>query len=464
METPQPAYLTAPEGSTSAYAEAIELVQACELHLDPWQQVALRAAMATQPDGRWAAMEFGLVVPRQNGKGSVMEAKVLHSLFRSPARLLLWSAHEFKTASEAFLRIKDAITHNDDLLDLVERFRTGHGDEAIELRDGTRLRFVARSRGSGRGFSGDELFLDEAYALTMQQVAAILPTLSARPNPQVWYASSAPLEDSEVLRKVMRRGRSGEPGLGYVEYSAPDDAHSADVAARHAANPSPRIGQDFLDAEYRAMGDSPEYRRERLGIVDLSTVLNPAIDSKAWLAGKQVASMDDLRDRVACVIEVGMDGQSVSLVAAARDGEKVRVEPVADWPTVAAARAELQDLLGRVRPVKLGWYPDGPGATLMASLSALRGVTLAPLRAERPAIAMGFAEAVASGQLLHSDDPLLSAQVADAEKKYSGDRWTFQRQGSGQVHVLEAAAGAVHLARSTRARGSTRRGVLLPAA
>ena len=80
------------------------------------------------------------------------------------------------------------------------------GAESIELKNGKRLRFIARTGGSGRGFTADLVILDEAYALGDAEMAALLPTLSARPNPQIWYTSTAGLPTSVQLGRVRERG------------------------------------------------------------------------------------------------------------------------------------------------------------------------------------------------------------------------------------------------------------------
>jgi hypothetical protein len=43
------------------------------LFLDLWQQRCCRG-VGCPPDGKWAASRVGLVVPRQNGKGAILEA------------------------------------------------------------------------------------------------------------------------------------------------------------------------------------------------------------------------------------------------------------------------------------------------------------------------------------------------------------------------------------------------------
>lgn len=267
----RPRLLAEPAGVvSSAGREAVELAALAGLTLDPWQAYALEVALGERADGRWAAFEVGVVVPRQNGKGSILEARELAGLFLFGERLILHSAHEFKTAAEAFLRVKALVDNTDELRRQVARIRTSHGDEGIELTSGARLRFVARSRGSGRGFSGDCVILDEAYNLGPEAMGALLPTLSARPNPQVWYTSSAPMSSSVQLHAVRRRALAGgSERLAYLEWSAPDGCEPADRAMWALANPALglRVQPEFVAAEVDAMPVS-EFRRERLGIPD----------------------------------------------------------------------------------------------------------------------------------------------------------------------------------------------------
>src|SRR5262249_56902333 len=122
-------------------------------------------------------------------------------------------------AAEAFLRIRHLIEGSPEFSAEVSRIRTTTGAEAVELKDGKRLRFVARSSGSGRGFSSDLVILDEAYKLGDQEMAALLPTLNARPDPQVWYTSTAGSPESVQLGRGGGRGvAGGGPGPGGVEW------------------------------------------------------------------------------------------------------------------------------------------------------------------------------------------------------------------------------------------------------
>src|SRR5690606_18071339 len=232
----------------------------------------------------------------------------------------------------------------------VARVRTAAGSEGIELTNGARLRFIARSRGAGRGFSADCILLDEAYALTDEQMSAILPTLSARPNTQTWYTSSAPLPDSVVLRRLMRRGREGAPGLTYLEWCADDDADSDDEQAWRQANPAlgTRLSLEAVRRERDAMTDE-DFRRERLGIVDLDDVRQwQVIREHQWMA-RRVDRLQ-LRDPVAIAADVTPDRTWAAIGAAGqllngsgRGVELVDHRPGTSWVIPALKRlSEVQ--------------------------------------------------------------------------------------------------------------------------
>jgi len=150
----RPRVFTAPSYTSSAGQEAVELAAHAGLVLDDWQQHALHVGLGERADGSWSAFEVAVNVPRQNGKGGIIEARELAGLFLLGERLILHSAHEFKTSIEAFRRIVALVTNTDGLRKRVKAIRRTTGEEAIELLNGQRLRFLARSGGSGRGFTG----------------------------------------------------------------------------------------------------------------------------------------------------------------------------------------------------------------------------------------------------------------------------------------------------------------------
>lgn len=281
----------------SAGDDALELCQSCGIGLDEWQEWSLRQSMGLN-QGYWAAFEVGILVARQNGKNQIVLARQLAGMFLLEQDLQIHTAHEFKASAEHFRRIARVIETNADLDNQVHGIRTSHGAEAIELKrrptiilgpNGTlvrtsrqpRLNFLARSRGSGRAFTCDTLYYDEAMILTDEQVGASLPTLSAVANPQVWYTASAGYPDSTQLDRVRKRGLAHiDPTLFWAEWSI-DACHDLclpgcqqhdDPASPHSwakANPGMgiRISEDFIRREMLKMPPK-DFERERLGVGD----------------------------------------------------------------------------------------------------------------------------------------------------------------------------------------------------
>lgn len=270
-----------PPSLSSVGREVADLSSLAGLDLDPWQIWVMQEAMAKRADGKWAAFEVGVIVSRQNGKGSILEARELAGLFLFGERLIIHSAHQFDTSKEAFNRILMLIEQTPDLEAEVARISRSHGEEGIELKNGQRLRFRTRTKGGGRGFTGDCLILDEAMYLGSQQVGALMPTLSARPNPQLWYTGSAGDKDSTQLGRVRARALKGDdPRLFYAEWSidgcgdfCPKDCDEHDqtdtVESYAKANPGLgiRISLEHIESERRSM-DAQTFAQERLGVGD----------------------------------------------------------------------------------------------------------------------------------------------------------------------------------------------------
>lgn len=359
-------------------SEMIDLAAVAGLYLEPWQEIAADAMTRTRDDGKWSAFEVAIQANRQNGKGSIIEARQLAGLFVWGETLQIYTAHEFKTAQEMFQRILFLVQSTPDLDAMVTRVRTAAGEEAIEAQIklgtktvNTRLRFLARSTSSGRGFTGDTIYLDEAYKLKQQTLAAILPTMAARSvhgNPQIIEASSAGMADSEVQEKTRARALAGtEERLTYMEWSAPawddlseteradydDDVENyySDLETARRSNPAfgLRISGDFLMSE-RAALDSEEYAREHLGIwakLDVDVVI-PA----EWWAKAALPAAPTQWARVAFAVDVppGRDSACIAAAIETADGA-VHVEILAQDYGTEWVPAMLATLRARWAPI-----------------------------------------------------------------------------------------------------------------
>lgn len=104
---------------------------------------------------------------------------------------VIYTAHLQKTATETFEEMRDFF-ETPALASYVAEIRTALGREQIILKNGARIKFLARTRNGGRGQHGDLLIFDEAQELDENQQASFIPAISASSNPQTIYVGTPP--------------------------------------------------------------------------------------------------------------------------------------------------------------------------------------------------------------------------------------------------------------------------------
>jgi len=461
----RPRVLWVPPGAvSSAGREAVELAASVGLDLDPWQQWLLDQGLSERSGGNWLAFEIVELLPRQNGKGGVLEAVALACLYLFGDRFTGWSAHEFKTCREGFLRVRALIENSDELRRRAKKPRASHGEEEIELLNGQRLRFMARSMGAGRGFTGERLFLDEAQHLGESALEAILPTMSARPNPQVWYAATAPdpkIAPCEVLARLRKRAlKQSDPSLVYAEWSidphvdecardcqAHDDPGS--VQSWLKANPAAgiRISVEHIAREYAAMS-AAGFARERLGVGNWPVRGDEGwavIAEAIWRACADLKSEVPKSTPVAFAADVTPDRSWASIGACGRRADgKLHVEVIDHRPKTDWVVPRLVELIGGHMHCGVGVDAAGPAGSFIAPLEEAGFVSVAPAAkapdsglalvkptAQQAAQAFaGFYDAPEQDALRHLDQPELASALAGATTRPLGDARAWSRRDS----------------------------------
>lgn len=440
---------------TSDGREASQLAKAAGLHLDPWQRLVLQGGLGVREDGRWSAFEVGLIVARQNGKGAILEALELAGLFLFKERLILHSAHEFKTAREAFLRIRDLIDGCDDFRKRVYRVYAAHGEEGIELLDGARLRFIARSKGSGRGFSPDRVILDECFNLSLESMAALMPAVSARPNPQIWYTSTPGdhmVAPCEQLARVRRRGIAGEdPSLAFFEWSVPYDDNGRiqvaidDPKSWAQANPALgiRITHEHVGNELRSLPS--KFPIERLGVGNwpFDDDGERVIKAETWAS--LLDEHSQVLDPVAFAVDMPPERSKVAIaIAGLRSDGRLHVEVTDHRPGTRWVKDELLRLQAAHNNV--GFFIDRRSAagSMMAELQDA-GLEVREMTSGDVVKACGgFYDAAQEDRLRHIGQAPLNAALAAARKRRLGDAWAWDRTQSGaDISPLVAATNAL---------------------
>ncbi|MFJ2733692.1 terminase [Streptomyces sp. NPDC087317] len=443
---------------SSAGKEAVDLAAHAGLDLLPWQQHALDVGLREREDGQWSAFECCVNVPRQNGKGGIIEARELAGLFLLGERLIIHSAHEFKTSRVAFQRIQSLILGCPDLRKRVKRMLNNTTETSITLVTGQSLQFIARSGGSGRGWTGDCNILDEAMILGDDAMGALMPTMSAVENPQLWYFGSAGIGHQSVqLARLRRRALAAleagipDPSLAYFEWSV--DPHldecppgctehdsSDDPASWAKANPSLNylITPEFVRNERASLGSSGIFERERLGVGDYPSDEADTwqvIAEEAWraLAVGDVSAVAAARKAgpVALSIDMTPERSHAAISAAFPYLGGVHVTVVDHRPGGGWVVERAKELHEKYGPRCWVVDPASPAASFIPELERPEalGVEVVKPKAREVAAACGqFYDAVATQSLTHFDDAPLASALAGAQKRTLGDAWAWARR------------------------------------
>lgn len=290
----------APLFTTTLADDAVDLAAEVGLILDPWQKYVLRQTMGINKDNKWACSDVGLVVPRQNGKNIILEARELAGVFLLGEKEIKHTAHTFKTALDAHSKLMERLRSSAELMEYVtgfegdtqaehiRGFKTSHGFEAILFTNGARIEYATRTPDGGRGLKGELLIIDEAFALTDRQLAGLYSIQAARSlngRTQTWFTSSSGDTSSLPLLRLRKRAldKTNTP-LGYFEWSCEEDADHMDKNNWYTANPALgiRISEEFVQRELETLKEE-EFKRERLGIWGFENNISSLINKKQWV-------------------------------------------------------------------------------------------------------------------------------------------------------------------------------------
>lgn len=461
-----PAYCWAPDHVATSGPECVEFAESLDIELDLEQKLALDVILAERADGKWAALEAVLVACRQNLKTFVFKPIALFDMFVLDTRLVTWTAHEFNTSREAFIDVKAYCDNYDHLRRRIKKITEANGNEGIELLNGQRLQFRARTKTGGRGLTGDRIFLDEAFALRPPHVGSLIPTLSAKSmqgNPQIVYGSSAGNLLSDVLRGLRDRGRGvrGDGArrlLAYLEWcDDPTDGECATPECDHVqgrpgcrlddperirkANPAlgRRISLEFIMDTERGTLTPVEFARERLGWWE-DPLDETGFSLDAWMAG--AVPLDDkgkptmaLSNPVVLAVDVAPNSASASIAACGGPVELIEHRPGTSWVI-----PRLLELKARHKASAIGLDATGPAGLLLNDLDRAGLQPRDDQHKDRPLVLLTGPESaqacgllidrVKAGEVRHIPNLLLDLAVAGARRRESGDTWRWSRVNS----------------------------------
>ena len=325
----EPTKLVLPEFASSDWERCHAINAAGGIEMLEWQDGIMLGWLGKTALGRWAATSCGGSLARQNGKSLGLVVPRANYGMVKLREEVLYTSHLQKTSTETFESIA-TFFDQPALRKHVKDIKTALGREQVILKNGGRIKFLARTRNGGRGQHGDLLIFDEALELTEDSQASFLPAISASKNPQVIYISSPPTltSDSAVFRELRERALSGESSrLAWFEWSVDEIGDVTDKKRWYETNPSLGIliQESTVEGEVEQMSEE-SFARERLGWWAPMAMRDFAIPANKFEAlGVDSAPLEG---RSAYGVKFAPDGSEVSLAAARVHGDAVYVEQI----------------------------------------------------------------------------------------------------------------------------------------
>lgn len=451
--------------------DACFLASSYGLTPDPWQTAVVTSWLGRKADGRLAAGRCGLAVPRQNGKNGAVEVVELFKVVVL-GRKVLHTAHEVKTARKAFLRLKGFFENErrwPELAALVKEIRQTNGQEAIVLTNGGSVEFVARSRGSGRGFTVDDLVLDEAQELNDEQLEALLPTISAAPSgdPQIIMLGTPPPPnaDGAPFRRMRVAGVEGkDKRLSWHEWSPErvPDPSDHDGLLGCAADTNPALGgrlQRSVVEDELAQMSFEGFMRERCGAWD-SDALGGMVDFPTWLGRAVPPEAAPDEGTLVFAVKFSADGERVGCAVGLRPVEgPVHVESLGVAPIAEGTAPLVAWLAARWRKASQIVLDGKAGTGDLVNALAAAGVSRRRVHVltvdEAITAHASMLRGIHEGTVTHLAQPGLDAQVRVAGRreigKAGGWGWKAVTPG-GDVTALDAVTLAYHAAMTAKRR------------
>jgi predicted Fe-Mo cluster-binding NifX family protein len=459
-----PRYRWVPERARSLGPECCAWFKAAGGSLFGWQELVIDGILGVDEQDVFTSTDDGLNVARQNGKGVVLQAIEGFFAFELGYPVVMHTAHEFATSQEHQMRLVSLIQNSPDLHARV-RDRGGYmmanGKESINLQSGSRILFKARTKGGGRGYSGDLLVWDEAMVVSDQVVGAQKPMTRASKAPfgqkTIWAGSAVDQEVHEYgvnFTRLRENGIAESPRMSWHEWSIPLDNPDqiteemlADPVMRRMANPSMEdglISDQTMDDELRIMptrtaavelfgaGDWPQTDGRDVSVISL----------EKWDAAMDPTSQ--LQEPICLAVDVSPERTTSIAAAGYNQHDKFHAEIQEHKQGTSWVVARILQMVDRADVECVVLDGVGPAASLIVPLQEA-GVQVEVVSTSEHGHACGrLLDLVEEGQLAHLGSLELRDAVRGAKSRPLGDAWAWSRKSSSvDISPLVAATLAL---------------------
>lgn len=453
----------------------------------PWQKWFLWHALELHPtevdengDPTFRFRKVILLVGRQNGKSTVMQALTLWRMYVDRCSLVLGTAQDLEVAESLWGEALEMAEETEELKVELGKIERQPGRKKFRLRTGETYKVKAATRRGGRGLSGELVLLDELREhQSWDAWAAVTKTTNAKARAQVYGISNAGDASSIVLRylRAVAHAELGDPdglsekvstdelmpveefeedddidsGLAIFEWSGPPGCGKTDVDALAQSNPAlgHRVRLATLLADAKTDPDWV-FRTEVLCQWSDGSLVGP-FPPGTWEAGVDPESRIAEDSPRAWCVDVSHDrGMAYIAVAGYRADGDPHVEVVAQragttWVPEWFAEKDAR----RAWPVALQ-ARGAPVSSLLDPLSDVDGLTVVEWQGSALGAATGaFYDGVrhedeSTARIWHRVQPVLDVAAATAVIKPLGESYVWSRAKSPtDVAPLIAVTGAL---------------------
>ena len=454
-----PTRLIMPEYSDTEWKDCHAINAAGGIEMLEWQDGIMRCWLATNSFGKWAATTCGGSLSRQNGKSLGLVVPRSNYGMVMLGEEVLYTSHLQKTSTETFESIA-TFFDSKPLKKYVKDIKTALGREQVILKNGGRIKFLARTRNGGRGQHGDLLIFDEALELDADSQASFLPAISASRNPQVIYVSSPPTAQSTggVFRNIRNRAINGESDrISWFEWSVDEIGDVNDKARWYATNPSLGIliQESTIESEVEQM-DADTFARERLGWWSNETAsIDYVIERDDWQACKVDKPKRD--GVLVYAVKFSPDGSTGALAACYKPDNGVPFVYVVDVKSLSHGIGWFVDSLAPRASKAAQIVIDGQSNAQNLNERLLsEGVPpkaiIRPRSNDMAAACSALVNAVKERQITHYGQPALDDSATMTQRRRIGNSggFGFASTDNADATLIEAAALAYWSAMTTK--------------
>lgn len=398
-----------------------------------WQHHVANVALEVNERGFLQYRVVVLVVPRQQGKSSLLQAVMVRTCLGGYDQTVIYSAQDRTEARRRLLTELDERTlARSTALRRSYKTRRTNGDERVQFGTGSYIGIVAPTVTAGHGQTLDLGVIDEAFAhhdLSLPQ--AFGPAMVTRRNAQLWIVSVVGDGTDTLLQHYQAEGEASlldvDARIAFFEWSAPD-GDLYDPAVWASCMPALGITVDVDDVRADpTYGDPEEFARAYLCRRPTREGLT-ALNLEKWGAG--VRDVVALADPVVFAFDVSVDRAWATIAAASTvdDAGTVGVEMLERRTGTAWVVDRLVELCERHSPAAVLLDAHGPAGALLAALARFRLpiVEVNPLDVAR---ACGeLVDHVVDDRVVHLSQAPLDDAVVSAGRVYTGDAFRWRRR------------------------------------